>query len=221
MPRPLIISDCDEVLLHMVVPFRDWACDAHDIDFSLDNHDFSRALKYRRDGSDVPPAQIWELLGAFFETEMPRQNPINGAIEAMLALSEIADIAILTNLQDHRADARTHQLRGHGIDAPVYTNQGPKGDALARIIAKYNPSVAVFIDDMGGHHQSVSEIQPDVWRLHMVGEPMMAHHIKPAAHAHARIDEWDTAHRWIEEKLLSGKPAPMIAQEPQIAEEIL
>ena len=22
--RPLIISDCDEVLLHMVAPFRDW-----------------------------------------------------------------------------------------------------------------------------------------------------------------------------------------------------
>ena len=24
MSRPLIVTDCDEVLLHMVVPFRDW-----------------------------------------------------------------------------------------------------------------------------------------------------------------------------------------------------
>ena len=24
MAKPLIISDCDEVLLHMIVPFRDW-----------------------------------------------------------------------------------------------------------------------------------------------------------------------------------------------------
>ena len=24
MTRPLIISDCDEVLLHMVAPFKDW-----------------------------------------------------------------------------------------------------------------------------------------------------------------------------------------------------
>jgi hypothetical protein len=213
MSRPLIISDCDEVLLYMVVPFRDWVDSAHAIDFSLDNHDFSRALTYRHDGSFVEPAKVWNLLGGFFDEAMDRQPPIPGAVTAINKLSEIADIAILTNLQDHRAEARSEQLKAVGIDAPIFTNQGPKGDALARIKAEYQPSVTVFIDDMSGHHESVNEVSPDVWRLHMIGEPLMARHFEPAPFAHARIDHWDAAHIWIEEKLTAGAPAPKIELE--------
>ncbi|MFM2410423.1 MAG: hypothetical protein RL481_1251, partial [Pseudomonadota bacterium] len=35
MNRPLLVSDCDEVLLHMVVPFRDWLDEVHHIHFDL------------------------------------------------------------------------------------------------------------------------------------------------------------------------------------------
>ena len=35
--RPLIITDCDEVLLHMVVPFAEWLDEAHGIHFDLDH----------------------------------------------------------------------------------------------------------------------------------------------------------------------------------------
>ena len=136
MNRPLIISDCDEVLLHMVVPFRDWLSEVHDIKFALDTHDWSTALTRRSSGKLVDPSDIWGLLGSFFDTEMHRQNPIAGAIQAVLNLAQVADIAILTNLQDHRNAARGVQLKAVGIDAPIYTNQGPKGEALARIIAE-------------------------------------------------------------------------------------
>jgi hypothetical protein len=105
------------------------------------------------------------------------------------------------------------QLKAAGIDAPVYTNQGPKGDALARIMAEYQPTVAVFIDDMAGHHESVGDVHPEVWRLHLVGEPMMAPHFPAAPHAHARIDHWTAAHDWIEDKLTNGAPAPAIEME--------
>ncbi len=213
MSKPLIISDCDEVLLYMVVPFRDWLSEAHDIEFSLQGHDFANALRYRKDGGAVESAKIWKLLGGFFDTEMHRQLPIAGALDAISALSVGANIAILTNLEDHRAEARAEQLKAIGINAPVFTNQGPKGDALARIMAEYQPSVAVFIDDMAMHHESVGEVHPDVWRLHMVGEPQMAPHHKPAPHGHARIDDWAAAHRWIEDKLTAGEPAPKIALE--------
>lgn len=213
MSRPLIISDCDEVLLYMVVPFRNWVGSAHDINFSLDDHDFSRALTYRHDGSLVEPAKVWHLLGGFFDAAMDQQPAIPGAVAALTQLSEMADIAILTNLQDHRAEARSAQLKAAGINAPVFTNQGPKGEALARIKAEYQPSVTVFIDDMSGHHESVNEIAPDVWRLHMIGEPLMARHFDPAPFAHARIDHWDAAHIWIEEKLTVGLPAAKIELE--------
>ena len=45
MSRPLIITDCDEVLLHMVVPFRDWLDEVHEVHFDLTNHGFVDALR--------------------------------------------------------------------------------------------------------------------------------------------------------------------------------
>ena len=41
MTRPLIISDCDEVLLHMIGPFRDWLGEQHGIDFDMSGGDFA------------------------------------------------------------------------------------------------------------------------------------------------------------------------------------
>lgn len=200
MNRPLIISDCDEVLLHMVAHFRDFLDEQHGIDFALDNGDWGKALTWQESGETVERTDIWKYLNLFFDTEMDRQLPIKGAMEAMGTLSEQADVVILTNLLDERRDRRAEQLRRYGIDVPVYTNQGPKGPALARILAEYNPTKAVFIDDLAQHHGSAAETVPHVTRLHLCGEPAIAPHIacgEKAGHAHARIDEWDRALPWI------------------------
>lgn len=200
MNRPLIISDCDEVLLHMVAHFRDFLDEQHGIDFALDNGDWGKALTWQASGETVERTDIWKYLNLFFDTEMDRQLPIKGAMEAMGTLSEQADVVILTNLLDERRDRRAEQLRRYGIDVPVYTNQGPKGPALARILAEYNPTKAVFIDDLAQHHGSAAETVPHVTRLHLCGEPAIAPHIacgEKAGHAHARIDEWDRALPWI------------------------
>jgi hypothetical protein len=213
MSRPLLVSDCDEVLLHMVVPFRDWLDEVHHIDFDLVHGDWGEALRHKHDGTIVERGRVWELLNGFFYTEMHRQQPINGAIKALLRLGDHADIAILTNLMDHHNAARAEQLRAVGVDAPVHTNQGGKGEALARIIAEYQPSVTVFVDDLGHQHESVAEHLPDVWRLQLVGEPVLQARVTPSRHAHARIDNWVEAERWILAKLTDAQPAPAIEKE--------
>lgn len=213
--RPLLITDCDEVLLHMVVPFRQWVDEAHGITFDLSGGDFAKALTDQKTGEMLKPEQIWDLLGGFFDTEMHRQTPIEGAVEALQAIGEIADIVILTNLMDHRRDHRAEQLANFGIAHPVYTNQGPKGGALKAILDERQPSAALFIDDLPQHHDSVGDITPDVWRLHMVGEPEIASHIacaKTRGHAHVRIDRWSKAQQWVIERLQTGLPAPAIAK---------
>ena len=111
---------------------------------------------------------------------------------------------------DHHNESRAAQLRAVGVDAPVHTNQGGKGEALARIIESYNPSVAVFVDDLGHQHESVGDLLPDVWRLQLVGEPILCPRVKPSPAAHARIDLWADAEAWIADKLLSASPAPII-----------
>lgn len=204
MSRPLIISDCDEVLLHMVAPYRDFLDEAHGIDFVMDSNDFGKSMRYRDDGRLVEPAEIWRLLNLFFDTEMHRQQAIAGAVEGINALSNHADVVILTNLNDHRRDHRAEQLRNVGIEARVFTNQGPKGPALKAILEEYQPSKALFIDDLPQHHGSVAEMLPHVTRLHLCGEPLIAPHIDcahKAGHAHARIDDWATALPWIMERV--------------------
>jgi FMN phosphatase YigB (HAD superfamily) len=200
MTRPLVISDCDEVLLYMVAPFRDWLDEQHGVVFDMSGGDFGRAMKHRDTGEVVEQADMWRLLNLFFDGEMHRQSPVAGMIEAMAALREHADVVVLTNLMDHRQQARTRQLAEHGLDLRVFTNQGPKGPALKAILDEYRPSRAIFIDDLAQHHGSVAEVAPDVGRLHLCAEPMLAPHIScahQAGHAHARIDSWADALPWL------------------------
>ena len=150
-----MISDCDEVLLHMLLPWRDWAAEMHGIAFALDRQDFSKSMRYVASGELVPTEEIWRLLELFFTHEMDRQYPIAGAIAAMRTLAEHADVVVLTNLTDVHQEARTKQLLGHGLDIRVFTTQGPKGPALQRILEEFQPSRAVFIDDAGVLHRHI------------------------------------------------------------------
>ena len=204
MNRPLVISDCDEVLLHMVAHFRDWLGEEHDVDFVMTSNDFSQAVRRRADGEPLAPEQIWRLLGGFFDTQMDRQTPIAGAVDGINALARQADVVILTNLNDERQERRREQLRRLGIDARVFTNQGPKGPALQAILEEYAPSRAIFIDDLPQHHRSARESVPGITTLHLCGEPMLAPHIEcayRAGDADARIDRWSEALPWLIERL--------------------
>jgi FMN phosphatase YigB (HAD superfamily) len=200
MTKPLIISDCDEVLLHMVVPFAQWLDETQGVTFSMQGNDFAKAVRRKNSGELVEGPEIWRLLQGFFDGEMHRQTAIPGAVHAMNTLAQQADVVILTNLTDRHNAARREQLASHGIHARVFTNQGPKGPALQAILAEYQPSHAVFIDDLPQHHGSVMEVAPQIDRLHLCGEPTLAPHIScafQAGHAHARIDSWDHALPWL------------------------
>lgn len=208
MKRPLIITDCDEVLLHMVVPFRDWLDEVHDVHFDFANHDFVNALRRKACGTVLEQGEIWALLRAFFKTEMHRQTPIDGAFETLTRLADIADIAVLTNIHEEAHEGRIEQLGALGLSYPVHWNQGGKGEPVARLIEDYSPSCVLFVDDLSLHHDSVARHAPQAWRLHMVGEPAISRRVEPAPNAHRRIDCWRTAEPWIREVLTRGAGAP-------------
>ena len=208
MSRPLLVCDCDEVLLHMVVPFGAWLADDHDIDFKMEDASFGNALKRRSCGTPLEAAEVWPLLDGFFAREMDRQYAIAGAADALNRLSTFADIVILTNIGPEHAPARTRQLAAHGIDYPVIGSRGGKGEPLAALIAERQSEIVAFVDDLAMQHRSVAKVVPDVWRLHMVGEPLIAGQIPPAPHAHTRIDDWAVATDWLTDILTAGKPAP-------------
>ena len=158
MSRPLIISDCDEVLLYMVSPFRDWLAETQGVEFRMEGNDFGSALRWQDSGEVLPQEEIWRKLGGFFDTEMHRQTAIPGAIEGLNELADHADVVVLTNLVDKRQEMRREQLADHGLEARVFTNQGPKGPALQAILDEIN-------DDMESDMQADDDDEVSMQKL--------------------------------------------------------
>jgi hypothetical protein len=201
--RPLLVTDCDEVLLHMVSHFADWVAEAHDLTFDLSAPGFRDALR-GPGGEPVPAERVWPLLDGFFESEMHRQNVVPGAVEALAEISRHAEIVILTNIGDEYEAGRVEQLERFDIRHRVLCNRGGKGRPVLELIEAMGPSATVFVDDLAVHHESVATHAPQAWRLHMIAEPRLAAHTPAAPHAHARIDSWDEAVPWILERLRAG-----------------
>jgi hypothetical protein len=212
MSRPLLVTDCDEVLLHMVAHFADWVAEAHGYSFDMGAPGFREALR-GPNGLPLPEAEVWPLLDRFFEGEMHRQNVVPGAAEALAIVAEHADIVILTNIGDEYQAGRIEQLARFGIGHRVLCNRGGKGRPLLELTAQLGPSVTVFVDDLAVHHESVAKHAPEVWRLHMIAEPRLALSTPPAPHAHARIDDWDEALGWILARFDEG-PATAHFEQP-------
>ena len=143
MSRPLIVCDCDEVLLHMVAPFRDWLAETQGVIFEMKSNDFSQAMRHADSGELLEKSEIWRLLGAFFDTEMDRQTAIPGAVEALRQLSERADVVVLTNIPDthrdlpRRSSRRTASPRGF---TPITGPRARRSSGLSPNTAPATPS---------------------------------------------------------------------------------
>ncbi|MDQ3074520.1 MAG: HAD family hydrolase [Pseudomonadota bacterium] len=201
MNRPLLITDCDEVLLHMVAHFEAWLDEAHQIAFAFESGNFRGAMTAKASGEMIAEERVWPLLGEFFRGEMHCQTIVPGAVEALGRIGEIADIVILTNLPDEAHPWRVEQLARHGIAHEVVCNRGGKGVPARAIIERFGATRTAFVDDLPVHHASVAKHAPEVHRLHMIAEPRLAPAVAQAEHAHARIDDWPTATEWLIERL--------------------
>ncbi len=204
MTRPLLITDCDEVLLHMVSHFAEWLEEAHGYRFVLEEPGFSNAVRDAATGEAVAAEKVWPLLDGFFDSEMHRQHIVRGAAEALQDIGTGADIVILTNLGDEHQASRVEQLGAFDIHHRVLCNRGGKGRPVLELVEEMRPTVAVFVDDLPIHHESVAKHAPHVWRLHMIAEPRVAAHVPPSPDAHARIDDWAEAKSWILARFAEG-----------------
>ena len=192
MTRPLIISDCDGVLLEFVVPFVAYLDSVHDLTLRLDSFALTGNVR-RRDGSVIAPAEFPPLLDGFFTTHMPTQTPVAGAAAALAELALYCDVVVLTNIADHHARRRTVELAHVGMPYRVIGNQGSKGAPIKALVDEFRPSFTVFIDDLPPNHSAARTHAAQVHRLHMVAEPALRGLIPAAPDADLRIDDWHIA----------------------------
>ncbi len=192
--RPVLILDCDEVILAFAEPFRQWLRESRDIELRFDSYALVGNMRHRRDGQAVEPEHFMPLLDGFFAEGQGLQMPVPGVVEALQDLRQEMDVVVLTNIPAAHRDIRVEALRGFGLDFPVHANDGSKG-AMVRELANGMP--AVFVDDLPPHHDSAAKHAPHVGRLHMVADATLASLIPAAPAAHARIDGWPQAQHWI------------------------
>lgn len=166
--RPLVVCDVDEVVLHFLKPLEAWL-DTRGLFLHAVSYGLTGNIK-RKGGYDaVPKDEVHDLLLAFFDDEVGRQDAVEGAGAALLALADTVDVVLLTNLPHHHRERRMENLAGHGLGFPVITNDGPKGPALARLSALTSGPV-VFVDDSPSNLKSVLATVPDVHVIQFVAD---------------------------------------------------
>jgi hypothetical protein len=91
----------------------------------------------------------------------------------------------------------------HGFDHPFVIGSGPKGPAVAAIVAK-TMGRAAFIDDLLPNLDSVAQAAPAVATFQMVADERLRPFAYAAPERHPRIDDWDELGRAIAAAIEAG-----------------
>ena len=196
--RPLVISDADEVLLQFMRQFEIYL-DRNDMWIDLSSFRLQGNIKYKGSDEAVDMTNR-NIIDDFFAAETLNFSPVEGAAEALNALSKEAQIIILTNLPLAQKSERQINLSKHGMDYPVIVGSGLKGPAVKSLGEKINAPL-FFLDDIPQNINSVAEYVPTSGRVHMVADPRLSKLIGAAEGASVRIDQWHEAKAWILDKL--------------------
>ena len=197
--RPLVISDADEVLLQFMRQFEIYL-DRNDMWIDLSSFRLQGNIKYKG-SDDAVDMTNRNIIDDFFAAETLNFYPVEGAAEALNALSKEAQIIILTNLPLAQKSERQINLSKHGMDYPVIVGSGLKGPAVKSLGEKINAPL-FFLDDIPHNINSVAEYVPTSGRIHMIADPRLSKLIGAAEGASARIDQWQEAQAWILDKLV-------------------
>ena len=189
--RPLLICDVDEVVVHFLKGLEAYL-DERGLWLDPASFALNGNIRYKAGNAPLPGHELGRLLMDFFAARTRHLAAVDGAAEALTALSEHADIVMLTNLpDDFRAD-RIANLAGHGIAFPVVTNEGPKGPAVSAIAAERRAPV-VFIDDNHGYLASARDHSPDVHLVHFLQDHRFGRHVGHFDYMSLRTDNWKEA----------------------------
>ncbi|MEM7570071.1 MAG: hypothetical protein AAF337_09765 [Pseudomonadota bacterium] len=196
--KPLLICDADEVLLHFFETLEGFL-ERKGFFVQLDSFALNGNVRHKDSGEAANGATLGGLMRDFFETDIHTSRAVEGAPEALEALSQTTTICILTNLPGEQAGKRAQSLASLGMAYPVICNTGGKGRAVEALLGQWRADAA-FIDDMPGNHDSVAEHAPGVHRIHYVANTRLSPLIDKPQSAHVRLHDWETMHthltRW-------------------------
>ncbi len=197
--RPLIVSDCDEVLMQFIAGLELYL-ETQGLWLDLKSFALTGNIKRRDTGEPLPAADMPALLKNFFASSTHSLIAVPGAAEALKALSLRAQIVVLTNVPLADKETREKNLAAHGMDYPVIANKGLKGGAVKRLAERVEAPV-VFLDDIPHNIASVAAAHAPTHRVHFIADPRLAKLLGPSEHSHFHTTDWALAHDFISARL--------------------
>ncbi|MGF1554146.1 MAG: hypothetical protein ACFBWO_16840 [Paracoccaceae bacterium] len=201
--RPLVALDCDEVIVAFAGHLARWL-EGVGYEIRLTQYQLEGAIYPSGETRPVPFEGAIRLLDAFFEEETARQEPLDGALEAIARLEEIAQVVVLTNVPRPARAARIDNLARLGLRAPVIANAGGKGAALAWLAAAADGAPAAFVDDSPSQIASAARRAPEVRRIHFRGSPFIRSVLPEAPEAEASPEDWAACEAAVRRALEGG-----------------
>ena len=185
--RPLVLIDVDEVLGLFMQGFGDFVA-TRGLEMRIDKFALFQNI-YRPSASEhLEIAEGKALFDTFFAGHCDQIEPAPGAIDALNALSNHAEILILSNAPAPAERLRTGWLRKHGLAHPLILNTGPKGPIAAGLVAQTLHPTA-FVDDLLGNLDSVADHSPATATFQHVAD-LRLRAFAPSSERHRRIDDW-------------------------------
>lgn len=195
--RPLVICDVDEVVVHFIQGF-EAHLEAKGFSLEFDSFALNGNVRHRHSGQSLPGEAVSAQVMEFFASSTRHQKLIPGAVEALNALSDHAEIVMLTNLPGEFRQERIENLMGHGLHHPVVVNAGPKGPAV-RLLTQTHAAPVVFIDDSPSYLESVYEHNPDCRLIHFLQDERLMKVAEPMPWLSLRTANWPEAHAHVME----------------------
>ncbi len=198
--RPLVVSDADGVLLAFTGGLERWLQE-RGLCLELTSYRLEGAIKRLDDKSAILQIETMALLEEY-RAELDCLEAVEGAVESLAELSEVANIVVLSNVNPRQALARMRNFAALGIAYPLIANDlgsgylADKGHAVKALAAKAK-APAFFIDDIPSNLAAVAAAAPHVKLVHVVESEALRLLLGQNFHAHIHAKNWAEAKNFI------------------------
>ncbi len=187
-PRPVIITDADEVILHFSDMLQEYLSTrgmyANFTSYALEGN-----IRYIAGDAPVDHALFGSLLDDFFDNYVEKQSLVAHVARHLENLSTLCDIIILSNIPHQFADRRRRKFADLGLSYPMISSSGPKGPVIKAIRATTSGKL-IFIDDISHHHKSVKKSVPDALRIQYIADAHLDSIEEKSPFCHIRCRDW-------------------------------
>jgi hypothetical protein len=190
-PRPLLVLDVDDVVLHFVRPFPKFLETAG---FRLNFGSFKLTgnVVEIASGRVAEKEEVTALLHGFFDAQADWQTVTDGAAEALVGFSAAAEIVMLTAMPHRFRERRRAHLDALGLTYPLLTTEMAKGPAIAKLRGE-TPRPVAFVDDLPPNLASAREWVPDIHLFHLMSENALREFLPPPEEGVTVVEDWAEA----------------------------